>query len=294
MKDKTANDTTHRDRLRNKLGIRDFLRSRDKVLLPKSRVNTEHFFHAGKDAPLVIFLSGIGTYTELYAELLFGLSEAGFNVVGLDYPGHGYSEGSRGFYTVESVREALSELLDRIESSHSGPVFLFGYSIGSLLALDFAEQDTRVDGVVCGTLLVPEVVPDVMHLWGWQWLWGLSMWMPSYRIPLKSVVDYERMLKGNPAAVEINHDPLMVFDYPISTLASVYGWKSRSLKDAGSFQGLIIHGAEDEVLPLSYSQKLVNVLKPSFDLVTIPGGHMQPWDAPSLIIEHIVQWVKRM
>lgn len=292
MNDKSSVEDNHRQKLRAKLGIREFLKSRNKILLPESRVNTEHFFHAGENAPLIIFLSGIGTYTELYAELLYGLSEVGFNVVGLDYPGHGYSEGKRGQYTVESVRKALTELLDLTEQSHSGPVYIFGYSIGSLLALDFAEHDERVQGIICGTLLVPEVAPDLLHLWGWQWVWGMSMWMPSYRMSLKTVVDYERLLKGNPAAVDINHDPLMIFDYPISTLSSLFTWKSRSLEEAYSFKGLILHGEKDEVLPLSYSEKLITQLKPSFELVTVPGGHMQPWDAPSLLIDHISKWVK--
>lgn len=284
----------HRGRLRDKLDIHHHLAKREGLRVGDLGVHCELYQADDIDAPILIFLPGIGTYSELYADLLGRFAENGFHTVSLDYPGHGYSAGSRGAYTVESVVQSVSDLIDRLEDRFSGPVYIYGYSIGSLLAVAAAENDGRIQGVMCGTLLIPEIPPDTMHQVGWQWTWGMAQVFPSMKLPLKSMVDYEQLLAGHPAAKEFNHDHLMVFDYPLSTLSSLYSWRSEVKQHAFYFHAAIVHGRDDEVLPLRYSKQLTEELAHPFELIEVPGGHMLPWYDPELLINTVSQWIRSL
>jgi pimeloyl-ACP methyl ester carboxylesterase len=230
----------------------------------------------------------------LYADILGRFAEKGFHAVGLDYPGHGYSGGNRGHYTVESVVQSVSELIDTLEVRYSGPVYVFGYSIGSLLAVAAAEQDNRIQGGMGGTLLIPEIPPDTLHQMGWQWTWGMAQMFPSMKLPLKSMVDYEQLLAGHPAAKEFNNDHLMMFDYPLSTLSSLYSWRSRVKSEVFDFHAAILQGSDDEVMSLGYSKRLVETLAHPFELIEVPGGHMMPWYNPELLINSVTGWLNAL
>ncbi|WP_372739496.1 alpha/beta hydrolase [Neptunomonas sp.] len=284
----------HRGRLRDKLDIHHHLEKRESLRVGELAVHCELYQADDAEAPILIFLPGIGTYSELYADLLGRFAENGFHTVSLDYPGHGYSAGTRGQYSVENVVQSVSDLIDRMQERFSGPVYVYGYSIGSLLAVAAAEKDGRIQGVLCGTLLIPEIPPDTLHQMGWQWTWGMAQMFPSMKLPLKSMVDYEQLLAGHPAAKEFNHDHLMVFDYPLSTLSSLYSWRSEVKDQAFEFHAAILHGRGDEVLPLRYSKRLSEELTHPFELIEVHGGHMLPWYDPELLIDTVSQWVRSL
>ncbi|MBA4503568.1 alpha/beta hydrolase [Marinobacterium marinum] len=278
--------------LRNKLGITECLQQREVVSVGGLPLHTEYYHH-DVEAPLLLFLPGIGTYSELYAELLAGLCKQGYNVVGLDLRGHGYSGGTRGLYTVEQVVADCRAVIDHYRQRVQGPVYLYGYSIGALLAVALAEQDTRVEAVVCGTLLVPDVAPDMMHQVGWSWIWGSALLMPGVPLPMKSFIDYDRLLAGHPAGEEINADTRIVFDYPLKTLSSLFTHHLGVLRHRYDFRGLIVHGDRDEVLPLSYSERIQAALAHPFALQPVAGeGHMLPWDNPQALIRIISTWLR--
>lgn len=283
-----------RTELRRKLGIEPQLEQRRCVRIGTLPLHTELYPCADEEAPLLLFIPGIGTYSELYAELLSDLSAQGFNVVGVDLRGHGYSGGERGLYTVDQVCSDVSEIIDHYRQTFSGPVYLYGYSIGALLALACAEKEPRIERLICGTLLVPEMAPDMLHQIGWSWIWSSALLLPGVQLPMKNFIDYDRLLAGHPAGEEINSDPLIVFDYPLRTLSSLFTHRVGSLSQTFDFRGLIIHGTEDEVLPLSYSERVRDWLQQPFELIGVEGeGHMLPWDNPARLTQLITEWLQR-
>ena len=282
----------HRTLLRRKLDINQHLKRRRCVSIGDLPIHTE-FYASQEGAPLLLFVPGIGTYSELYAQLLSQLCDHGFNVVGVDLRGHGYSGGPRGQYRVEDVTQDLQQVIDHYQQSPDQPVYLYGYSIGALLAVAAAEADPRIQAVACGTLLVPSLAPDMLHQVGWSWIWGSALLMPGIALPMQSFIDYEQLLAGHPAGEEINADPLVVFDYPLGTLSSLFTWRLGCLQQRYPFQGLIIHGDRDEVLPLSYSERVQATLDHPFELQKVVGeGHMLPWDRPGLLARMISDWLK--
>jgi len=279
--------------LHDKLGLAPFLARREAFRVGPDGVHCEYYHHADS-APLILFLPGIGTYCELYAELLASISDRGFNVVGVDPRGHGYSDGRRGEYTVAQAVCDLERVVSTLLPRSNGRVGVYGYSIGAMLAVALAERDARVQSVLCGTLLLTEVPPDILHQFGWFWTWGTAQLFPSMRMPLRSFIDYDTLLAGNPAGEAINDDRRVVFDYPLSTLSSLFTHRAGVTGREYAFQAAIIQGEHDEVLPPAYTQRVLAALKHPFGLIEVPGeGHMIPWDNPSLLTGLASDWFHR-
>jgi len=291
--DTVNDDPTQRAKLRQKLGLEPYLARREVLRFVNDEIHAELYTY-DEAAPVILFLPGIGTYSELYAECLSDLSDTGFNVIGIDLRGHGYSKGARGDYRVEQVVQDLVQIVDALSERFKGPIGVYGYSIGGLLAVALAERDARIKSILCGTLLVTEIAPDLLHQFGWAWTWGTSLFFPAARLPLKSFIDYDQLLSGHPAGREINNDPRIIFDYPIGTLASLFTHTSGVAKKVYPFRSAIIHGEHDEVLPYEYSEQVVRTLRHPFELIKVPGeGHMIPWDNPKHLSQVVSDWFKR-
>ena len=279
-----------RSNLREKLDLDRYLEHRTAFCVGDNAVHCE-LYEFAEDAPTILFLPGIGTYCELYAELLCKISQQGYNVVGIDPLGHGYSGGSRGHYTVQQMNEAASEILDVLEQRYTGPFGIYGYSIGALLAVAAAEHDSRLSAVLCGTLLMPDLAPDMLYRIGWNWTWASSLMMPGLKMPLKTVVDYNQLLEGHPAAEEINNDPLVVFDYPLKTISSLFNHSFDMVKEEHAFATAIMHGENDEVLPLSYTERLAGYCNHPIEIMVMERqGHMTPWLKPDLVVQLAAGW----
>lgn len=276
--------------VRDALKLSPFLDHREVIRLP-SGGHVEFYAADDKAAPLLIFLPGISTYVELYAGLLYRLSQQGFNVAALDYPGHGYSTGERGQLSVAQVSAWVSELIDTFEvRSPQSQIGIVGYSIGSLLALKAAEADVRIQRLICGTLLVPEHAPGMLHSLGWMWMQTTALWTPWLKVPLTRLLDFSALIKALPGAEVLERDPRLVMAYPLGALADLFSARCDSVKAAQSFKVLVVQGDTDEVLPLSYVQSLQGKLVQPFDLVVVPGGHMLPWTATEQLCIEIRQW----
>lgn len=289
----TQEDCSFRMNLREKLEVEPYLDKRTAFCVGENAVHCE-LYESGPDAPTILFLPGIGTYCELYSELLCKLSQEGFNVVGIDPLGHGYSGGGRGHYTVEQMCDSISSVLDVLQQRFKGPFGIYGYSIGALLAVAAAEQDERLSAVLCGTLLVPDLAPDLSYRMGWNWTWASSLLLPGFKVPLKSFVDFEQLLKGHPAAKEINQDPLMVFDYPLKTLSSVFNYRCEIVNNRYDFAAAILHGDKDEVLPVSYSKRVMSYCEQPMELLVMERqGHMAPFLKPDLVVKLAAQWFEQ-
>lgn len=282
-----------RKRLRQALGIDAALKQREVLQLGELPLHCE-LYEADPQAPLLLFLPGIGTYSELYACLFEGLRQQGFNVLSIDLPGHGYSGGSRGLYTVEQVCDSVTRVLDELESRFNGPMYLFGYSIGALLAVAAAERDRRISKVICGTLLMTELPPDLLHLMGWQWTWGSGLLFPHLKMPLSTMVDFHQLLAGHPAGELINEDPLLVLDYPFKTLSSLFSHRSGIMQQRFPFQLAIVQGEQDEILSLAYSRRVQQATAQPIELLAVAGeGHMMPLTAPLKLAGIVADWLKK-
>lgn len=107
----------------------------------------------------VIIAHGIGEHGGRYAHVAAYLTAHGYAVYALDHRGHGRSGGQR--VHVDDSDEFVADLRAYFEQVRAAqpdlPVFLYGHSVGSLIALLFAfrYQDDLAGLITTGTALRP-------------------------------------------------------------------------------------------------------------------------------------------
>jgi pimeloyl-ACP methyl ester carboxylesterase len=122
---------------------------------------------AGPHPPIVV-LHGFGAASVNYVPLLRRLRQHGREVVGLDLPGHGFSETPLPALSIDTLRVGLVESLDRVIDERGEPVVLFGNSMGGAVVARYAiERKDRVRGVVLcspgGAMMDPEALRSLLR-----------------------------------------------------------------------------------------------------------------------------------
>jgi alpha-beta hydrolase superfamily lysophospholipase len=118
----------------------------------------------GQPKAIVHLIHGFAEHVERYGNVVNELVPAGYAVFGNDHRGHGRSQGRRGH--VKSFQEFIDDerqfSLEVIKARFPDtPYFVLGHSMGSLIALNYAEQnpDSMKALVLSGTGSQPS--PDV-------------------------------------------------------------------------------------------------------------------------------------
>lgn len=130
----------------------------------------------------------------------------------------------------------------------------------------------------------------MMYALGWSWTSFSAVWFPNFRLPLKSFIDFESLLGDHPAGPYINNDPLIIFDYPLATLASLFTHQAGIANSEFGFTLINLQGDQDEVLSKEYALRVASRVKQPMHLEFIEGaGHMLPWDDPEGLAYRIAQ-----
>ncbi len=100
---------------------------------------------------LVALVHGLGEHTTRYAHVGKVLTEAGYALAGFDLRGHGKSGGTRGHASsLDAYMQDIRQFFHMMEKRYPDlPHFLYGHSLGGLLALAYAIQyGVHLKGVV--------------------------------------------------------------------------------------------------------------------------------------------------
>lgn len=115
---------------------------------------------AAKPKGIVQVIHGFGEHSRRYLHMIVGFMDAGYIVAADDHVGHGKTAmendtwgdwGDKGFHTMMEDEHKLKELV--CEKYPGLPYFLFGHSMGSFIARDFAAKyGEELAGItICGT-----------------------------------------------------------------------------------------------------------------------------------------------
>lgn len=94
----------------------------------------------GQAKAVVCLIHGLGEHSGRYAYVADFLNREGFSLFAFDLRGHGKSGGPRGGSpSFNAFMEDITLLLEQARRRYPGqPLFLYGHSLGALLALNFA------------------------------------------------------------------------------------------------------------------------------------------------------------
>lgn len=275
------------------LGLTPYLARREIIRLGDLPLHLE-LYHYVTGAPCILFLPGIGTYSELYCESLAKLSSSGFNVLSVDLRGHGYSGGQRGDYRVKQVVADLQQVLDLLEQRYGSPIGVLGCSIGSRLGLALAEADNRVKALLCHTLFIAERPLDFWHWWGWKNLAMLSLWWPQMPIDFRTFINIQQILEQNPVGQYAIYDDKMVWHYTAATLHSIFSEPCLVLSQPIEARCALLIGEQDAIIPTRYAKALAQGLAQPFEYIELAGaGHMLPFERLDEWVSQCSEWFNR-
>lgn len=189
----------------------------------------------------VIVVHGLGEHGGRYTPFAEALAGYGYSTFVLDHRGHGLSEGRRG-HTPRF--EAFLQDLDRFRREVHGfidlgtPLFLFGHSMGGLIALRYLEEydSTFRGGIICS-----------------PWL-ATALDVPRWKINASALIN--RILPALPFATgldpdDLSRDPDVVRAYRDDAL--VHGRITpRLFTEAASAMGAALQRSDRISVPLLF------------------------------------------
>lgn len=248
---------------------------------------------AGQSAPSVVMLHGLVTSSDVLREVVPGLDPyaalagEGFNVLGLDWPGHGRSGGPRGHLSYRMAMDAAATAVKAARERWEGPVGLAGTALGGVLAFYAALEDTTgIGAVACHNVLDLRDVRPVLRrrrqatlLPAAALLRRRLRWQDQERVvmPVAAVLAPSDMA-NDPAIVRaLRRHPQAVWRYDLAGLGSILlSPEDKPDVSAQRVPTLVAVGGADPILPEAQSRELLERLTCPTELWVLPGAGHQP------------------
>jgi nucleoside-diphosphate-sugar epimerase/pimeloyl-ACP methyl ester carboxylesterase len=251
---------------------------------------------SGPADPTFLLTHGLGAHARLLTPLALRLREHGFNVVAMDRPGHGLSEGRRGDCPIDRALDVIELGIAFARSRFAGPVVLFGHSLGGILTWCALTREPDAEAAVCFTVGHPDVLPD-----RGAWLKATASRAAARiartaPVPVKRVVDFDH----------VSLDP-RVLRYFESEEDRVFAWRTtaRSVASLVEFTpqldwsrlaipALVLSGEADLMVPADYVERvLAHSAPPRTTYRRLPDfGHFPIIDHLDSFVPEIAEWTR--
>ncbi|XVE63955.1 hypothetical protein DITRI_Ditri07aG0062100 [Diplodiscus trichospermus] len=209
---------------------------------------------------LVVLLHGLNEHSGRYSDFAKRLNANGFKVYGMDWIGHGGSDGLHAY--VHSLDDAVTDMkmfLEKVLAENPGlPCFCFGHSTGGAIVLK-AALDPKVEAQVAGIILTsPAVGVQPSHPIFVVLAPVISFLVPRYQV---SVANKKGMpVSRDPQALVAKYSDPLVYTgsirvrtgYEILRITSYLQQNMNRL----SVPFLVLHGTDDTVTDPQASRKL--------------------------------------
>jgi UDP-glucose 4-epimerase len=250
----------------------------------------------GPADPTIIFTHGIGAHARLYSPLAARLRAHGHNVVIVDRPGHGLSEGPRGDCPVERALDVLEEAVRFARARYAGPVVLGGSSLGGILAWYALTREPDVDAAFCHFIGHPEVFPDRATRRRVGPVRALARVAPGAPVPVKQVADFDA-IADDPAvraywADEV--DGLYCFRTTARSIASLFEFTPPLDWSRVPIPTLVVVGERDGMTTPQYVERVLErSAPPRTTYRRLAGrGHLLPIEALDEFSAEIARWTR--
>lgn len=230
----------------------EFIRSKDGTELFTVRVPKE-------DAQAtLLFIHGFGEHIGRYSHVFQYFHDAGYDITGFDYRGHGKSHGHRGYCTrfreyLDDVDAAIAFAMEK-----AGPkkLYLVGHSFGGLITANYVlEQPEGIDGIaLSGPAFGFAVkVPAIKAMAGQV----MSRIYPKLALP--TGIPLDDLSTDKSVGVAYGADPLVLKNATARWYTEALLAQERVLAHADRIQlpVVVLQGADDRVVAPSASQNFI-------------------------------------
>jgi len=234
-----------------------------------------------------LLVHGLGEHSGRYEHVAAHLDEHGFDVSAFDLRGHGASGGER------VDLETFSQYLDDLEMMFASlpqdlPTVIYGHSMGGLIATSYAVSDRPQPALY--VLSAPALAADVpapLRMASKV----LARIRPGMRLP--NSIKGEQLSRDPAVGERYFADPLVVTKGTARFGTVLLGQIARITDqlDAFATPALVIHGADDELVPPHASAPLAAI--PGVERKLFPGLRHEVHNEPEQdeVLGFVVAWL---
>lgn len=247
---------------------------------------------------IVILMHGLNEHSGRYSGFAKQLNANGFKVCGMDWIGHGGSDGLHAY--VPSLDFAVADMksyIEKVVAENPGlPCFCFGHSTGAAIILK-AMLDPKVEACIDGVVLTsPAVGVQPSHPIFVVLAPVIAFLMPRYQI---SVANKPGMpVSRDPAALVAKYSDPLVYTGSIRVrtgyeILRITSYLQQNLSKM-RVPFLVLHGTADTVTDPKASQKLYDEASSTDKTITLYDGLLHDLlfePEREAISKHIIDWL---
>jgi UDP-glucose 4-epimerase len=253
---------------------------------------------ASEQGPSIVFSPGIGGYARFYLPFLGRLCDAGFNVVAVDRPGHGLSEGRRGDCPIDQILDVVEDTARYARERFDGPVALVGSSLGGIIGWYALTREPDVEAVVCHNVAHPALLHEPSARFKVPVLKRLAQAAPFAPVPIKRLADFEALARSPEILDHFRRelDGIWCWNITARSAASLFTFTPMVEWPRVETPVLVLVGADDRMVSAGYTQEVLAAGKPAnAELQILPGlGHLLFHDHLAEVLPSVVGWLDRV
>lgn len=242
----------------------------------------------------VALVHGLGEHIGRYAHVGEAFSEAGYALLGFDLRGHGRSQGLRGHApSLEAYMQDIDLLLEQVHARYPGlPAFLYGHSLGAILALTYG---LRRKPVLKGVIATDPALHSALESQRAKIMLVkvLGSIMPTGL--LSSGLDTSMLSRDPQVERAYVHDPLVHDRVSMGWGKMMLETNRWVLEHAAEFPLplLIMHGADDHLAFPSGSEEFATALGDKATLVLWKGLYHEIHNEPerAQVFQTMIRWM---
>lgn len=241
------------------------------------------------NAPNVVFVHGAGQDHTIWLLPARYFARHGFNVLSLDLPGHGRSEGAL-LTSIEAMAEWVADAMDTVGFEDAAVI---GHSLGSLVALELAgSQPCRARALALVGTTVPMPVGDALlenaQANDHTALDMLNIWGHSAEAQLGGSHTPGMWMLGGGLRLFERAKPDAVY----TDLRACHEYAQGETRAEGVIcPGMLILGEKDMMTPVRSAQHVLQKLTNAQSVVIKGAGHALLSEAPEEVLDALIRIV---
>jgi pimeloyl-ACP methyl ester carboxylesterase len=232
------------------------------------RINAIEFASKKPGSDTLLCIHGFLSDARIFAYIGSKLSIENYNVVSIDLPGHGMSDGKVGELDFDTCVESIHQIVQQLKGK-SGKIYIVAHSVGCILALWYAHlfRDS-IDGLVLfsPSVRVPKMKkrydadPNALELF---LLFFARIITPSKLVDISKAFPVHIKAGGEELLWMIKNSEGN-FRYSYRFLVDIFAVKSGKIDDLSDIRDipvLILHGRKDRMMYVQVSEEFFKLLR---------------------------------
>jgi alpha-beta hydrolase superfamily lysophospholipase len=243
---------------------------------------------------VIALIHGFGEHSGRYAHWALRFAERDIAFCAFDLPGHGKSDGKRGY--TKSYQDIISDIdlfLTHLRKTYPNiPIILYGHSMGGNLAINFAiTTRNKFDMLIASSPWLHLSIP----LAKWQKCLISILYKIYPQFTVRTPLNAEDMSHNHREVTKYKNDPLVNNRISIQLLHEVmhYGKKAIGKVYKINVPMLIVHGTADKVTSYKSSEKFARNTSDNITLKLWPDmcHEMHNDECSDELFSFIINWI---